>query len=309
MNKITLSKISIWVCLVCAALAPLSAQSQTDITLSAVKVDLWPEFDQPNMLVIYHVTLAPDVPLPSQVTFRIPDHVGEPHAVAVRQPNGGLFNVNYERQVSGGWSEISFTATTSELQMEYYDNLDRQGSTRLFAYTWPGDYPVDSLVIEVQQPVDTTSLGVSPVIGQEERRSDNLVYHMFNVGALRAGQDFTIRITYDKTSEALSAANQPVSASAPIQTATAQITNLLSIWPWVLGGFGLLLIGAGGWWYWRLGQDRTPAQSRRSERRHSAPLAEAVGNQDGHIYCPQCGKRAAGGDRYCRTCGTRLNNT
>ncbi|HSO27027.1 MAG TPA: zinc ribbon domain-containing protein [Anaerolineales bacterium] len=287
---------------------PRPALSQSEVSLSAVKVDLWPEFDQPNMLVIYHVTLAPDTPLPSQVTFRIPDHVGEPNAVAIRQPNGGLFNVSYDRQVSDGWSEISFTATSSELQLEYYDDLIREGSNRSFAFTWPGDYAVGNLLIEVQQPVDTASLGVSPVIGQEERRTDNLVYHMFNVGALRAGQDFTIRISYDKSSESLSAANQPVVASAPIQEATAQITTLPSVWPWLLGGFGLLLIGIGAWWYWRLGQGQGPVQPKRSERRRSVPVAEVVGALDGHTYCSQCGKRAAVGDRFCRVCGSRLGS-
>ena len=130
-------KIFVWICVLVLFLLPLKviAQAQEEINLSTVKVDLWPEFDQPQMLVIYHVALAADTSLPAQVTLRIPDHVGEPNAVAVRQPNGGLFNVNYTRQVSGGWSLISFTATTAEMQIEYYDDLEREGSTRFFAYT------------------------------------------------------------------------------------------------------------------------------------------------------------------------------
>ncbi len=48
------------------------AQAQQAISFSSVVVDLWPEFDRPEMLVIYHLTLSPSVSLPADVTLQIP---------------------------------------------------------------------------------------------------------------------------------------------------------------------------------------------------------------------------------------------
>ena len=39
---------------------PIPAKAQDDLQLSAVSVDIWPEYDQQAVLVIYHVTLSAD---------------------------------------------------------------------------------------------------------------------------------------------------------------------------------------------------------------------------------------------------------
>lgn len=116
MKKIT------WSILILAVLLiPFPAFSQSATRLSNLVVDLWPEYDRPSVLVIYHATLAAETNLPTELTFRIPAAAGEPNAVAVRQPDGQLFSVDYETQISGEWELITFTATLPEIQLEYYD--------------------------------------------------------------------------------------------------------------------------------------------------------------------------------------------
>jgi hypothetical protein len=51
---------------------PSLAAAQTDITLTSVNVQLWPEYDQPSMLVIYDFELTPETTLPAKVDIRIP---------------------------------------------------------------------------------------------------------------------------------------------------------------------------------------------------------------------------------------------
>lgn len=60
------------------ALLPWSAFAQGNLTLSSVEVDLWPEYDQPAVLVIYRVVLPASVVLPADLTLRIPAAAGEP---------------------------------------------------------------------------------------------------------------------------------------------------------------------------------------------------------------------------------------
>ena len=181
MLKRTLALVFIFILLI-----PIGALAQDAITLPAAEVDLWPEYDRPdlqnfpnlNVLVIYHLTLPTDASLPYQMSVRIPASVGEPSAVASRQPDGTLFNLPYDTNVNGDWSVISFRATTPEVQIEYYDtNLSKQGDARHFEYTWNGEYAVDSLVIQVQQPKGATEMRISPSLGSGKVATDGLTYY------------------------------------------------------------------------------------------------------------------------------------
>jgi hypothetical protein len=280
--------------------------AQDEITLSSLEVDLWPEYDRPDLLVIYHATLPPQVSLPVELTFRIPLAAGEPHAVAVKQVDGALYSVNYTRQVSGKWGLITFTATTPQVQLEYYDpRLSKQGEQRHFEYQWSGDYAVDSLIVEVQQPVGASELHLTPSLGITRQGADGLTYVTVEVGAVAKDATFNIQVDYRKSSEALSVENLQIQPSAPLSQQTPGRVNLSQIVPWLLGALGVLLLAGGGWWYWHSRQEKGSTHPHR--RRGSAPQKIETSPQEG-VYCHQCGKRALPGDRFCRWCGTRLRD-
>lgn len=281
--------------------------AQDPIKLSSMEVDLWPEYDRPTVLVIYRITLPATTSLPVDLSFRIPSAAAEPSAVAVRQTTAegqaGLFTIPYERQVVGDWGVISLTATSPELQIEYYDpGLVKEGETRQFEYNWPGDYAVDALKMQVQQPLGASEMNISPSSGQGVAGSDGLVYYNKEVGALMAGQTFSLRINYKKSSDDLTATNLPVQPSAPVSI-TPERNNLLVILPWTLGTLGVVLIVGGVIWYLRSGRGKEEEPSHR--RRRTATSKEPEKAED-YIYCHQCGKRAGPGDRFCRMCGAKL---
>jgi len=127
-----------------------------------MQIDIWPEFDQPGVLVIYQAILSSFAPLPIDLTFRIPANAGEPNAVA--QMSGSvLLNVEYTRNVRGEWAEITFTASSRVVHLEYYDpDLIEQGISHHFEYRWQGDYPLDDLIVQVRPPVEAENLAISP---------------------------------------------------------------------------------------------------------------------------------------------------
>ncbi len=290
-------------------LIPAAVHAQAPITLPSAEVDLWPEYDRSDMLVIYHFTLPSSVSLPYAMTVRIPAAVGAPSAVAAGQPDGSLFNIPWTPQVSGEWASINFSATTPEIQMEYYDSsLQKNGADRHFVYSWPGDYAVSSLLVQVQQPVDASDMQISPNLGASHIGDDGLVYYTAEEGAMKSGQPFTITIDYKKSTDKLSASTVQVQSSAPLSSTPASRFSWKSLLPWVLGVLGVLLIAGGGVWYWLSGRDKSASVPRRT-RRKATPVeanAAASGPDEGFIYCHNCGKRASPGDRFCRTCGTTL---
>ena len=71
--------------LVLLMLVAVPVQAQSVLHLSTLSVDIWPEYDQPAVLMIYHITLASDTALPASLTVRVPSGV-EINAVAVGDP-------------------------------------------------------------------------------------------------------------------------------------------------------------------------------------------------------------------------------
>ncbi len=296
------------VCLWAGVRATPGLAQETGLVLARVEVDLWPEYDDPRMLVIYQITLSPQVSLPVELSMRIPKSAGVPNAVAARQPDDLLINIPYTQTEAGNWTTLVFQATTPEIQLEFYDPLTYgEDHQRSYRYIWPGDYTVSSLSIQVQKPIDAEEMRLIPASGQGSQGLDGLMYYYYELGTIAQGQTFNLDIRYRKESDTLSASTLPVEPAAPLDEPGVGRKTMLSALPWILGTLGVLLIAGGGFWYWYSSRQIIPV--RQPHRRKKAagkdqPIGEA--QSEAFVYCHQCGKRAERGDRYCRACGTML---
>ena len=289
-------------------LLPVGVGAQTQVQFSSLEADLWPEFDRPAMLVIYRITLSPQTSLPAEIHLRIPAIAGGANAVAGANPDGSLINIPYDQEDAGAWIQLVFQATTPDLQIEYYDpRLEKDSEARHYTFTWPGDYSVGDFTIEVQQPVGASNMLIKPGMATSKPGSDGLTYFTLDVGALSVGQPFEISIDYQKPNDQLSSSGLPVEPSGPLDNTAAGRQSMTEALPWALGLLGVLLIAGGGLWYWQSGREQ-PQANRKSRGRGKAtsPVDSGEANQSDYVYCHQCGKRAAPGDRFCRACGTEL---
>lgn len=290
---------------------PTAAQSPAPITFDSVLVEIWPEYDQPSVLVMYHLTLAASTRLPADITLRIPAVSGGPHAVAM-QDVAGLYNLTYSTAVQGDWLVISFNTPVPEIRVEYYDpTITRDDSRRSFTYTWPGDYAVNAFTIQVQQPARATDMAFLPDLGSGQVRSDGLTYYNMLAGQVNAGTGFNLQISYTKTDDSLTNPDsfQQAQPVQPVDSNTTGRVTMNDVLPWALGSLGLLLIAAGVWWYLRTGQPAASAARPRHASRRAPNAVDAglpASDPKETVYCSQCGKRAGAGDLFCRTCGTKL---
>jgi len=296
--------------MVLALVFPSPVIAQGTVTFAAVEIDLWPEYDRPEMLVIYRIELSSNVALPVEINVRIPAAAGEPNAVAVRDLNGTLLNAPYERSVQGDWALITLTATMPSVQLEYYDpQLTKEGLQRNFEFTWMGDYSTESLNVQLQQPVDSSQVVTSPAAGNVALSPDGLSYHTIELGAQAAGATVNVSVAYAKDTDTLSVEDFPVQPSAPISESTSGRSSAKDLLPWGLGLLAVILVFGGVWWFWRLGKEK-PVTRKRSRGRRPAKIQRFPSGDgedtDEAIYCHQCGKRARSGDRFCRACGTKL---
>jgi hypothetical protein len=290
---------------------PRPVQAQSNITIQTLDVEIWPEYDKPSVLVIYRITLSPQVKLPAEMVLRVPRTGGTVSAVAEQTANG-LFNISYtDAGTDGDWQMYKFTTTLPQLQLEYYDaNLSKNGSTRSYSYRWPGDYPVQTLTVKVQQPRTASNMTLQPSTGTSAQAADGLTYFNVPVGNVDAGGTFKLDLKYEKSDDLLTQPQtfEAVTPAAPVNQATPGRVTFNEVIPWALGGLGLLLIAIGVVWYVRTGRQPASAGEKRHKRAiEVAPPGRVEKNGTaGATFCHQCGKRAGEGDVFCRACGAKL---
>lgn len=281
---------------------PASVFAQSDLKLTNVNVQLWPEYDQPSMLVITDFEIPATTALPVNVTFRIPKDANL-IAVAVYSADGALTNAIFEGpQEDGEWQSFTVSLDSTAGRFEYYQTLSFNGNQRIFSYLWDGIYAVDTFAIRVLEPFDTTSLKTDPALTSISQES-NLKYYEGEPVALASGEQFILNLEYEKTTDTLIVNTQGVQPSAPVDENTPGRVSLSNSLPYIIGGLGVIMIVGGVVYYWQSGRRSTGGKSRKRSRSH------AEEQEDGEeTYCPQCGSRSKTGDRFCRTCGARLRH-
>ncbi len=280
-------------------LFPVAARAQTPIKLSMLQVQLWPEYDQPSMLVIYDFRLPDSVKLPVSVSMSIPK---DAHLVAVasQAPDGSLLNTDYIGPTANEtWQTITIQIQTiTTYHIEYYQPLSRTGEKRQFTYLWPGQYAIDDISISIRVPPDTTNIVTDPVM-KSTKGADGSANLVKDFGTQPAGQQFSLQVTYTKKTDALSVSQESVQPSKPVGSNTPGRVLLTNYLPYALGALGVVLVGVAVIYFLQPRPSRAP-----SRERHRKGRAEAQAKND--IYCHQCGARAQPGDHFCRVCGTRL---
>jgi len=290
-------------------LIPIAANAQDSPIIESLEVDLWPEYDRPEMLVIYHIMLSSSTSFPRAISIRIPAVADQPHAVAVRSEDGNLVYEDYEYRTDGEWAFIDINVEVPEIRIEYYDpGLSIEGTKRQFEFIWTGDFAVESFVVLVQQPYESRQLTTTPSAESTFQGPEGLIRHAIELGSIQEGDSQSISVQYTKESNTLSIDGQPVQPSVQINASTPGRVTVLDVLPWALGVLGIILLVGGVLWYWQTGREQPKA---RSLRRRSRPTTKtnrtSLGDEDA-IYCHQCGKRAGSGDRFCRSCGSKLRS-
>jgi len=289
-------------------------QEDNPVHLTRMEIDIWPDYDRPQVLVIYRVQLSSDISLPVRISLRIPKEAGIPYKVATRDLDGLLYNVEYSLETQGSWNEIILTTSNDELYIEFYDpRMVRTDDERYYSFSWICDYPIDKLVVKVQQPRNSENFSVSPSMGLGELNLvDDLVYYTQDFGSLSSGITFNADVAYTRKNSELSASNLPVAAATPFQSNTGMGVTVSKVINQVLENQGLVVAGslifggillmlvvsffAGSWTNPFSSRLRTFSEKRKPEEDATIPLQ----------YCSHCGKRTNPGDRYCRGCGNTL---
>lgn len=292
-------------------------------TFSDLVVELWPEYDQPNVLVIYRANLSDDVPLPATVTFRLPDYIEDVHAIAVER-DGGLFNLdpnNIQQTRANDALLLTLIVDNPNIHLEYYDPeiLITDAQNRQLEYNFQLDYPIETARFQVQTPLEATDFSLSPSPTDSFTDNSGLAYQIIEATGLAEGEPVNISATYSRDTDTPSAQLLQAATTAPvtdIQVVTNEVADgfNLSLGHLLIGGGALLLLATGGYWWWSNQRRPRPAlphasgpAPRRTARQRKRAANRKAGQQmakpQNSGYCYQCGTALRSDANFCHVCG------
>lgn len=300
--------------ILCFAVTP--ARTQDAVRLSELQIAFWPEYDRSAMLVIYRGTLAPEVTLPASLTFSIPAKYGPPMAVAYTDAQGRLLNLEFTTAASGEMMTIRFNAPTANFQFEYYDTgLDVSASTRRYNFAGAAAYPIQTLVLQVQQPLGAGGLTAAPALGQATVGTDGLTYLSAVRADVPAGDAITLDLTYTKNDSELTISSQPPAVSTTVSPSTVSAVQPVSpalVASVIVGIVGIALVGAGLAWVARSRREvaASPIVPRQPHRPKGHPPrpkeVKPSASSAPAAFCHECGNHLQPDDVFCRSCGTKV---
>ncbi len=298
--------IALWFGLVGGHAAPALADDPDH--LSKLLIRVWPEYDQPTVLVQLDGTLADASNLPRNVSVLVPASATQliatfanPNATFAPEQKPPL------NDVGDGFARISFQVQQPQYHVEYYDDLLRGMPDKSMDFAFKAAAPTDQLTIEIQQPLRSTNFSTTPA-SQSTVDDNGFKYHTSQYPNVVAGQTISMQVRYtkaDQTPSALSS-SPPVSSSGSAVPTSNNSTSVFMVVVFVVVGLAAIL----GLFTWQrrgyeaaLAKQRGPRPQGKKQKRKMQASAPGTG------FCPQCGRALGADDNYCPKCGTRRRVT
>lgn len=290
----------------------------TGLTMTRVRLSIWPEYDEPRVLVILRGEMAPRQAFPGTITLPLPKGAEIIGAGIISDQDQLL--VHPHHVVPGDTLDsLQLNLPTPRFFVEfYYQPFATSTAEKRFTYSSPATYPIELLEVEIQQPLQAVHFTVEPPAMERRTDPQKFTYHQYVYRDVSQGQSHTFQIDYTKTSATPSV---PKQASPPPRADTAASrsrTILLSLG--ILAWAGLMFAG----WAWWLGRRRAPLATasdaplsvrslqdtlafllqEEATPTTQATSAPATQSPPGTVqFCAQCGRKLLPEDRFCAACG------
>ncbi|TAK32634.1 MAG: zinc ribbon domain-containing protein [Chloroflexota bacterium] len=277
------------------------AAAEPDVaSISDLTVSVWPEYDEPRVLVMYEGKLRPNVSLPQKVRFRVPKEAEVSEACGLKKPDDEHLCQLYETAVDGDWLIVSYELPVPDFFMQVYYNPVSGSGQRAMDFDFSSIYPVDNLQIGVQQPARSSDFAVTPVSQRTITDQQGFKYLLYEFKGLPADKTVDLKINYTKPDSQPSVAKQQQGSATASATADSSRLFWIIVVVVMMGAIALVLVRQ------HLRGRVEPASAMAWQGTGSmrgaavVPRPAAIASR---AFCTQCGNRLRTGDRFCSGCG------
>jgi hypothetical protein len=281
----------------------LGVLAQDANRLSKLLVAVWPEYDQPAVLVLIDGTLADSTNLPRQVSVLIP--ATAKLQVTTWTNADGTFAAEQPSQSSdagNGYTRVTFSTNAPQYHVEYYDDLLRGSPDKSMTFAYKAAASADQVTVIVQQPLQATNFATEPAAKSTRNSTDGFKYSDLQFPALTSDQTITAQVKYSKSDPNPSILPvSPTPAPAIATPAPASPWNNVFILA-ALVAVGLVAVI--GVFLFQRSREPVPARAAvRNRPRRNGERGGAANNVT--AFCTQCGHGLASADVFCPKCGTK----
>lgn len=272
-----------------------SGAGANETKVQFMNVEIWPEYDDPRVLVIYSGALEPGLATPRDFSFLVPTGAEIHMAGAIDENRAHIHGLLETRSRGDGLTEVSYSLPNPNFYMEFYYDPLGDGELRDFSYPLVSPFPISQLRVSVQHPRRADGFAVAPGATQAIQDDQGFSYHVITLDSLAAGESRAVSVRYRKSDRDPSVVAQDApGAEGSDKPATKSILSFSA----------LLLVGVVGYGIFTTTQKR--ARRAAQELGGLQPTRSETGGPDpftGAGFCTQCGERITSTDNFCGMCG------
>jgi hypothetical protein len=279
-----MKKTSILILLVLILIGTTAAFAQQEVVIDNIYLEIRPEFDRPEVLVIYTIALSESLNYPVDLTVKIPASSGGPAAVW-EVVEGAPVETTYNVSEDGDWVSVNIQTETPVVYIDFYDpEFIVQNSTRSYTYNYPPGLISNLVELIIWQPAQTenfqTSIEQLQLFTDDQGRN----YHVVNFNPDELDR-LKVDFSYDSTRISDSSGSTEI--------------DWMGILPWALG-----ILGAGIVAFGLFNSSFGSGQKRKSRKKKKAYPGKNI-NKQGSNFCHSCGSEMSKTDKFCSECGEK----
>ena len=182
-----------------AAPSATEGEPPADLRIARLQLSIWPEYDDPRVLLIIRGELAPGAAFPTQVMLPVPKDAELIGAGMISEL--GELLLHPHRVIPGdALDTLEITLPSSRFFAElYYDPFETSGDAKRFSYTFTAPYPITQFDVDIQKPYAASEFVTEPPAMAQETEGRDTTYHRFAYRDVAAGQPTAFTVSYVKT--------------------------------------------------------------------------------------------------------------
>jgi mono/diheme cytochrome c family protein len=288
-----------------------------DLAMARLRLSIWPEYDDPRVLVMLRGEMTPRQAFPASITLPIPKGAEIIGAGMISEQNELLV---HPHQILPGDTQdtLQLNLPVPRFFVEFYYNpFTKGGPEKRFVYRAPTTYPIELFEVDIQQPLKATAFTLDPAPMERMTDSQGFTYHQYTYRDVGKGQSQTFSIAYTKTVATPSVSKQQP-ASQPMEKARARADNTLVVLSIFAGA--IILFTGYAWLLQRSQRRHMPATTTPAPSVSMSDILKALGQDDAQLqgtvdasptlpqtrvinFCANCGRQLFPDDHFCSGCG------
>lgn len=192
-------------CLLLNMAAPVYAENSSPLKISKMGVQVMPEYDASDVLVLYSLTFQNDSAQPYSGEIRFPVPKGTSSNIVTENVNNNDQHVNVRVEDKGDTAEFVWKPLqpiqpkgSYQIHLEYYYNPLPGTGSKSFTYKFLANMPVDQPQVHVYQPLKATDFKMEPVGQALGTDSKGFQVYGINSSSLKPGDKIEFKVSYTK---------------------------------------------------------------------------------------------------------------